>query len=631
MKSVTAKSGVKVRLAQISQQVGEGFYLPYSVGLLQAYAASKMPEHFQFLPPVYQRLPVSEALRTFSDVMIIGLSLYVWNTRRSLAWAEALKAEMPERLIIVGGPQVPDRAESFLRQHPFIDVCVHGPGEAVFLALLEAWPERKAEAWQQISGLSYLNAAGDFCHLPPAPRLADLTVYPSPYLNGVFDPLLSDPVRWHAILETNRGCPFSCTYCDWGSATASRVNRFDEARVLQEMEWIARQQIFDVFCADANFGMLKRDLHFAQQMALLRQRYQAPQAFQIQIAKNVGRRVLEIQKVLQASGMNTSSAISFQSLHAPVLKAIRRENISLEVYAELQQACRAHGIFAYTDLIMGLPEESYETFVQGVDQVMQHGQYLKIMFHDAALLPNAEMAQPAYRARYGIETTEVVIPFHRADETPELLEIVVAHQRLSRADWRRMHVFAWLCLFLFYTDKLLQQVLIVLQHWLKCSYRELIELFSEGDLTGFPLLAELRRLLQQTASQQQKGYPESELDSLILNPVQGTHLTPDVTLQIMLCREGQLDVFYAEAGRLLAGFARQRDPAFPLELLEDVLASNRQLFLHFYQARQLPLHPALPLNPQLPPPRYHLKAFFEALMQGQPLEIVPYANPGKLA
>lgn len=614
---------VQVRLAQISQRVGDGFYLPYSVGMLQAHAQQILPEHFHFLPPLYQRLPVSEALLAFAGVSIVGLSLYVWNVRRSLAWAEALKAERPERLIIVGGPHVPDQAEAFLRQHPFIDVCVHGPGEDVFVALLNSWPERKSPAWQSIPGLSFVNPAGDFCHTPPAPRQTEISLYPSPYLSGVFDALLSEPVRWHAILETNRGCPFSCTYCDWGSATASRVLRFDDARVLQEMEWMARQQIFDVFCADANFGMLKRDLHFAQQMAALRQRYQAPQAFQIQMAKNVGQRVLEIQKILQASGMSTSSAISFQSLHAPALKAIRRENISLAVYAELQQACRAHGIFAYTDLIMGLPEESYETFVQGVDQVMQHGQYLKIMFHDAALLPNAEMAQPEYRARYGIESTEVVIPFHRADETPELLEIVVAHHSLSRADWRRVHVFAWLCLFLFYTDKLLQQVLIVLQHWLKCSYRELIELFSEGDLSDCPLLAELRRLLQHTAMQQQKGYPQSERDSLILNPVQGTHLTPDITLQIMLCREGLLDTFYTEAGRLLARFATQRDPAFPLALLEDVLTSNRQLFLHFYQARQLPLHPALNVSPPIRPLRYPLKAFFEALMQGQTPELLP--------
>lgn len=617
---------IQVRLAQISQRVGDGFYLPYSVGMLQAHAQQMLPERFHFLPPLYQRLSVAEALAAFAGVSIVGLSLYVWNARRSLAWAEALKAEQPERLMIVGGPHVPDQAEAFLRQHPFIDVCVHGPGEDVFVALLDSWPECKSPAWQTIPGLSFVNAAGDFCHTPPAPRQGEISLYPSPYLSGVFDALLSEPVRWHAILETNRGCPFSCTYCDWGSATASRVLRFDEARVLQEMAWMARHQIFDVFCADANFGMLKRDLYFAQQMAALRQCYQAPQAFQIQMAKNVGQRVLEIQKILQASGMSTSSAISFQSLHAPALKAIRRENISLEVYAELQQACRAHGIFAYTDLIMGLPEESYETFVQGVDQVMQHGQYLKIMFHDAALLPNAEMAQPAYRARYGIESTEVVMPFHRADETPELLEIVVAHQALSRSDWRRVHVFAWLCLFLFYTDKLLQQVLIVLQHWLKCSYRELIELFSEGDLSDFPLLAELRRLLQHTAWQQQQGYPESERDSLILNPVQGTHLTPDITLQIMLCREGQLDAFYAEAGRLLAGFARQRDPAFPLALLEDVLASNRQLFLHFYQARELPLHPALQLSPPPQPLRYHLKPFFEALMQGQTPELLPVSQ-----
>ena len=41
-------------------------------------------------------------------------------------------------------------------------------------------------------------------------------------------------------LETNRGCPYGCTFCDWGSATLSRIRKFDLDRVFAELEWCAK-------------------------------------------------------------------------------------------------------------------------------------------------------------------------------------------------------------------------------------------------------------------------------------------------------------------------------------------------------------------------------------------------------
>ena len=65
--------------------------------------------------------------------------------------------------------------------------------------------------------------------------------------------------KWLASWETNRGCPFSCTYCDWGSATNSKVARMHLDRVYAELEWFAKHKIEFIFCCDANFGMLPRD------------------------------------------------------------------------------------------------------------------------------------------------------------------------------------------------------------------------------------------------------------------------------------------------------------------------------------------------------------------------------------
>ena len=92
---------------------------------------------------------------------------------------------------------------------------------------------------------------------------------PSPYLTGIFDELIKEnpEEKWLASWETNRGCPFSCTYCDWGSATNSKVSRMHLDRVYAELDWFSKNKVEFIFCCDANFGMLPRDYDIALKAA----------------------------------------------------------------------------------------------------------------------------------------------------------------------------------------------------------------------------------------------------------------------------------------------------------------------------------------------------------------------------
>ena len=74
--------------------------------------------------------------------------------------------------------------------------------------------------------------------------------------------------RWLASWETNRGCPFSCAYCDWGSATNSKVARMELDRVFDELDYVYNLGLSHVqwLFADANFGILKRDAEIAAKL-----------------------------------------------------------------------------------------------------------------------------------------------------------------------------------------------------------------------------------------------------------------------------------------------------------------------------------------------------------------------------
>ena len=236
------KRKIKVGSVQINNGFGDNFYLPYSIGLLQAYVLhnSKDPSRYDFQTTIYKRLLLNECVSKLYDQDIVLFSTYVWNLNISLAIAKELKRLKSDILIIFGGPSVPDKAEEFLNENKFIDIASHGEGERTINAILEKFPDLD---WSKIPGVSYLKDS-KMINNPNLPRLRNFDGCPSPYTSGVFNKLMEENPneKWIVSWETNRGCPFSCTYCDWGSAINSKVARFEIERLHHELEWFAKEQ-----------------------------------------------------------------------------------------------------------------------------------------------------------------------------------------------------------------------------------------------------------------------------------------------------------------------------------------------------------------------------------------------------
>jgi len=241
---------LKVGLVQINNSFSGQNYLPLTVGMLQAYAQKYLqhPANYEFLLPIYTRIPVEKAVHSLLEADVVLVSTYVWNIRISLEIAKRLKLRKPEVLIVFGGPQVPERDEEFLKKHLFIDLACHGEGEQVALAILENYKTRN---WAAVPSISFVNENGCVVKNPKAGRAKDLALFPSPYLECVFDPLMeaNPSEHWIALWETNRGCPFACTFCDWGSAVASKVYSFDLDSLYKEVEWLRSAKLSIFFAA----------------------------------------------------------------------------------------------------------------------------------------------------------------------------------------------------------------------------------------------------------------------------------------------------------------------------------------------------------------------------------------------
>jgi radical SAM superfamily enzyme YgiQ (UPF0313 family) len=571
---------LKIGLVQINNSFSGQNYLPYSIALLQTYVQKFAPDpsRYEFLTPLYKRVRIADAVEAMKDADIVGFSTYVWNGRISLEIARRLKALNPGIVILFGGPHVPDQPEEFMRANRQVDLAVHNEGERTFLKLLEAWPDRAA--WETIAGVSMVKPDGSFVRNPNIDRVRDLDEIPSPFLEGAFDSIMAaNPNEsWIGLWETNRGCPFRCTFCDWGSATAGKVTKFGEERLFREVDWFAEKKIEYIFCCDANFGIQKRDVDIANYVADIKRKSGYPVALSVQNTKNATERAYLTQKILSDAGLNKGVALSMQSVDMPTLEAIKRDNISLGTYMELQRRFTKDKVETYSDLILGLPGETYESFVSGVDQLMENGQHNRIQFNNLSILPNAEMGDPAYQKKYGMVTIESkIINIHGErveldDDVPEVQDLVIATAATPLADWRRTRTFCWMTALLHF-DKLFQIPLILAHGISGISYRDMIEAFTHADTGRYPLIAGINAFFESEARSIQQGGSEYVFSKEYLN----IYWPADEFIFVKLTAEGKFDAFYAEAGKLLAETVTARHAGLPMDVIEDAIKLNHAL------------------------------------------------------
>jgi radical SAM superfamily enzyme YgiQ (UPF0313 family) len=143
--------------------------------------------------------------------------------------------------------------------------------------------------------------------------------------------------EWNGTLETNRGCPYKCTFCDWGSLTYSKVKQFGLTRVFHELEWMADNKIGYLDVADANFGIfVERDNMIVDKLIEVQKRTGYPYRTGWSWAKNQKSEVVAIAKKLINSGhFNNGLTISLQSLDENTLKTIKRNNLGINKISDI--------------------------------------------------------------------------------------------------------------------------------------------------------------------------------------------------------------------------------------------------------------------------------------------------------
>lgn len=443
-------SDYKLNLIQSNFRQGpshlNAYFLPYSVGLLWSYARSRsiILEQWELSELIFKRVDIKTNYKRLADCNVIGFSNYVWNKAHNYKLASAIKEYNPNCMIVFGGPETPVTKTDVFEKLPFIDVIVKQEGEIAFADILENYSKDNI---LDIKGL-LVNQEGKLYDTGASNRITDLSQIPSPYISGVFDKIIKDNpiVTWNPTIETNRGCPYQCTFCDWGSLTYNKIKNFDLERVFDEIEWIGKNHCEHVTISDANFGIfLERDEMIVDKIIETQQKYGFPYRIVMSWAKNQKSHVIKLANKLYGSGLNNGLIVSVQSMDDNVLTNIKRKNLEINKLTEVFNLCNSAGIAVSTELILGLPGETKKSWKNNIYKLLEINQHSGMEFWQAQLLENSEM-NIKQRTYYKIDT--VVVYDYLAgtddyDSVPEGLEIVKSTRDLPLEDMIECLEFTW--------------------------------------------------------------------------------------------------------------------------------------------------------------------------------------------
>ena len=387
---------------------------------------------------------------------VVGLSYYMWNMELNRRVFDVVKEYVPNSLKIGGGPCFTKQnanekdAKLFFSRHNNCDAFVVNQGEKGFVELIKTFYEVGSDLkkFREIaipgSLINDLKNHDKVLVGNDIGTLLDLNDIPSPYLNGTLDPFFEGP--YIPVLETNRSCPYRCTFCAWGIGTA-KLRQFEEERVLREIEYFTERckSASILIIADANFGILERDAKFAAKIYQSHKKIGYPYYVDVQWNKTRFDRIVKTAKEFKNIA---SVGASRQTLNDETLRAVKRKNLPLEDIAKMQKELRETGSqrLFFSELIIGLPYETKKTHIEANRQLIDLE--FEVWNYMLTLLPGTEMDTTESRKKFFKKTVWRLIDnaygIYDGKKVIEGQEMVIKTNTLSEDEFRYFRFFHFL-------------------------------------------------------------------------------------------------------------------------------------------------------------------------------------------
>lgn len=292
---------------------------------------------------------VLDAARGVGPSADLAVGAYIWNEHVLRVLLLELRRSGFEGRIVLGGPQVSYAGPGLETLYPTADVFVRGYGESALSRL------SRSRLPLPIAGVHY---AGNLDAQLQAK--VDLQGLPSPLLTGAVPVAHGDSL---VRLETQRGCPFRCNFCQHREAGSRLARRsLDSTRVLQEIDLVCARSVREVAILDPVFNM-GTEYH-----AVLEQFIRG--GFRGKLSVQGRLETVDELFVEQCRLLRVLPEFGLQSIHRAEQIAVQRPNAMARVGVALERLVRASQAFMVT-IIYGLPEQTVDSLRATIDYLLR--------------------------------------------------------------------------------------------------------------------------------------------------------------------------------------------------------------------------------------------------------------------
>lgn len=429
------KKNIKFVICPCFRPVGNEMILTYMINpvswmlRLNHETESKSKEDYHWLQPwpllEDSSLDLENAIQLIEQekIDILCFSVYVWNRRRLMHLAEKIKKLYPHILIIVGGPDIDSHTnKDFFRIHPYIDWAMYGEGETAFTLLLDYL------AGHDVELLNVVDHQGTvYDHRP---FMDKQILKKSPYLEykeeiaRVAKNLKRDLKGTRQVLmvwETTKGCPYTCTFCDWSSGLHHKVRIWGKGEL--EANWKKELQMFSdieeievVFWTNPNIGLTPQDTEIVEYWCdLYRQHPSCPRLIQPQWSKNKKDLVYKLVEKFLDAGVINEFKVDLQDLDPTVLEYIERPEMPwvdhkpllAEMVKKYYEKYNVHDTEVQIFFIWGLPGQTFENMKRNMIESGSIGARAHTFLFE--ILPNTPAANPDYIDKFQLKIKEIIV------------------------------------------------------------------------------------------------------------------------------------------------------------------------------------------------------------------------------
>jgi putative methyltransferase len=391
---------------------------------------------------------------------VFGISMYIWNDVQCLEMGKWVKETFPNCLVLSGGPQQYFKHDmDWFKTYPFIDASLDGGeyGELTIADVLDNLKEDNTVDWNLVREVVYPSKARTlikkskkttakkdfFWNYSPFGMQRDTILQVAHEIQNLINTTGTVNTVVQGKIETTRGCPYSCAFCDWGGGIGSKVIQKDLEYVFEDIRVVEECDAGYVFLCDANFGILgDRDLSIIKYMAERKQKN--PNFFHLYFGgfAKTEKHTETIKDILDIDAQNNltwdlSYKASIQSIHQDVLDNIKRSDIPFEKHVYLANHLKKfYGFSSYAECISGLPGITVDKWYHEINVYTEND--MDICLYNWHLLPETPSYDYNFRKQMGMKTVNKYSNMQSNNSTLRKSEVVVETYSYTKEDYKEM-------------------------------------------------------------------------------------------------------------------------------------------------------------------------------------------------